>query len=93
MNAVICQLDIIVSYVLNIYTILLIAYAVVSWIPDLRGRWTAYLGMVIEPLLIPLRRIIPPAGGLDLSFLVLVIAIQILKTVVGQLTIHACYSF
>ncbi|MDQ2663739.1 MAG: YggT family protein [Candidatus Eremiobacteraeota bacterium] len=93
MNAVICQLDIIVSYVLNVYTILLIAYAVVSWIPDLRGRWTAYLGMVIEPLLIPLRRIIPPTGGLDLSFLVLVIAIQILKTVVGQLTIHACYSY
>lgn len=93
MNAVICQLDIIVSYALNIYTILLIAYAVVSWIPDLRGRWTDYLGMVIEPLLIPLRRIIPPAGGLDLSFLVLVIAIQILKTVVGQLTIHACYSY
>ena len=91
MNAVICQLDIVVNYALNVYTILLIVYAVASWLPDLRGRWTDYLGMLIEPLLIPLRRIIPPAGGLDLSFLVLVIAIQILKNVVGQLTIHACY--
>jgi YggT family protein len=90
-NAVICQLDIIVNYALNIYTIFLIVYAVVSWLPDLRGRWTDYLGMAIEPLLMPLRRIIPPAGGLDLSFIVLVIAIQILKTVVGGLTIHACY--
>ncbi len=92
MNAVICQLDIIVNYVLNLYTILLIVYAVASWLPDLRGRWTGYLGMIVEPLLVPLRRFIPAAGGLDLSFLVLVIVIQILKNVVGQLTISACYA-
>jgi YggT family protein len=77
---------------LNVYLILMLIYAVVSWIPSLRGRWTDYLAMVIEPLLQPLRRIIPPMGGLDLSFLVLILAIQfLLRPLIINSIGHACY--
>ena len=56
----------------NIYTVLLFVYAVISSIPDLRrGRWVYYLASVIEPVLNPIRRIIPPMGGFRRRFFVL----------------------
>jgi YggT family protein len=59
-----------------LYILLMLVYAVVSWIPSLRGRWTDYLAMVIEPVLTPVRRVIPPLGGLDISFLIVLIVLQ-----------------
>jgi YggT family protein len=87
-----CTLAQLALYALNGYLILMLIYAVVSWIPSLRGRWVDYLAMVIEPLLQPLRRIIPPMGGLDLSFLVLILAIQfLLRPLIINSIGHACY--
>jgi YggT family protein len=75
-NALICTLSKVLLDVVWLYTILLIVYAVLSWFPDLRGRWTYYLAAVIEPVLMPIRRVIPPLGGLDLAFLVLLLVLQ-----------------
>ncbi len=36
-----------------------------------------------EPVLAPVRRIIPPAGMFDLSFLVVLVLIEILHGVIG----------
>ena len=47
-------------------------------LPDLRGPWVRYIAMFVEPVLQPLRRIIPPLGGLDLSFLVLLLVLNYL---------------
>ncbi len=38
-----------------------------------------------EPLLAPVRRFIPPIGGLDLSMLVVIIALQFLELLVNDL--------
>jgi YggT family protein len=92
-NLFLCDIAKALSYVVNIYTILLLIYAVISWIPDLRrGRWVYYLASVIEPVLSPIRRIIPPLGGLDLAFLVLLLALQLLvRPALMQLAFNACY--
>jgi YggT family protein len=71
-----CQLYSLVAWLLNLYVIIMLVYALVSWVPSLRGRWTDYVAMLVEPVLTPVRRIIPPMGGLDISFLVVIIAIQ-----------------
>ena len=71
-----CQLYAVVAWLLNLYVILMLVYALVSWVPSLRGKWTDYVAMLVEPVLTPVRRIIPPLGGLDISFLVVIIAIQ-----------------
>lgn len=71
-----CQVYSLLAQLLQIYLVVLVVYAVIGWIPSLRGRWSAYLSMAVEPVLQPLRRVIPPLGGLDLSFLVLFIAVQ-----------------
>lgn len=78
MNTILCQLDLLVVWLARIYSIILLVYAVVSWIPDLRGRWVNYLAMLVEPVLVPIRRIIPPLGGLDLAFLVLILLLNYL---------------
>lgn len=90
MNAVLCQLAIWISWVIWVYTILLFVYAVLSWIPDLRGRWSDYLGMLVEPVLAPFRRIIPPAGGIDWSFLVVIVLLQILLRLIARSEFNLC---
>jgi YggT family protein len=76
-----CELYLIVGKLLQFYTLILLAYALVSWVPSIRGKWTEYIAMLVEPVLTPVRRIIPPMGGLDLSFLVVILLIQL---VAGQ---------
>jgi YggT family protein len=39
----------------------------------LQGRWTYYVARIVEPVLTPVRRIIPPVGGLDLAFIVVLL--------------------
>ena len=40
----------------------------------------SFLYTVTEPVLAPFRRIIPPLGGFDLSFLVVFILIQVINS-------------
>lgn len=92
MNAILCQVTTILSWLVNIYTILLFVYAVLSWIPDLRGRWTDYLAAVVEPVIAPVRRIIPPIGGLDLAFLVVILVLQLLvRPALSHAVFNTCY--
>ncbi len=79
-----CWLWAIVSYVFGFYILLMLLYAVVSWVPSLRGRWSDYVAMAVEPVLVPVRRIIPPLGGLDLSFLVVIIVLQLVMRIVAN---------
>jgi YggT family protein len=40
---------------------------------------------VVEPMLAPIRRILPPFGGLDFSPLVLIVLIQVLRNIIISL--------
>ena len=92
MNLALCDLASALKIAVNVYTLLLLVYAVISWVPDLRrGRWVYYLASLIEPVLIPIRRIIPPLGGLDLAFLVLLLVLQLLvQPALTRLIFDAC---
>ena len=92
MNIVLCNLANILNTLVWIYSLVLIAYAVVSWIPDIRGRWTDYLAMAVEPVLMPIRRVIPPIGGFDIAFLVLLLALQFLvRPALQHLAFNSCF--
>jgi YggT family protein len=88
-----CQIWWLVDKIFLLYILVMIVYAVVSWVPSLRGRWSDYLAMLVEPVLTPVRRVIPPLGGLDLSFLVVIIVLQLVDTNIVQAQLHsaACY--
>ena len=93
MNLLLCELSRVLFYAVNVYTLLLFMYAIISWIPDLRrGRWVYYLASIIEPVLNPVRRIVPPVGGLDLAFLIVLLVLQLLiRPAVGQLAFNSCF--
>jgi YggT family protein len=91
-SALSCQVSTILLWLVHLYVLLLVVYALLSWIPDLRGSWTRYLAALVEPLLMPVRRIIPPLGGLDISFLVVILAIQFLVVpLLVRLSLNVCY--
>jgi YggT family protein len=65
-----------------IYFIVLIGRAILSWFPESGDSPLTPVRRVLfvltEPVLAPFRRLIPPVGGIDLSFLVAVLALQII---------------
>ena len=65
---------------LQLLTFALIGRALLSWF-DPGGQWTItrMLAEVTDPVIAPLRRVIPPVGMLDLSFIVAIILIQVLE--------------
>jgi YggT family protein len=71
-----CQAALIVAKILQLYFIVMIVYALVSWVPNLRGRWTDYVTMAVEPVLEPVRRIVPPIAGFDVAFILVIILVQ-----------------
>ena len=71
-----------VDLVLNLYFWLLIVYVVASWVAS--GGYNpalAVLTAVVEPVLAPLRRVIPVIGGLDLSPIFAFLALGFLQRV------------
>jgi YggT family protein len=73
---------------LSLLQLILILYMIFSWliafnVVNLRnpimGQIYQLCRSVVEPLLQPLRRIIPPMGGFDLAFLVLFLIIMWVK--------------
>lgn len=61
--------------------------AIMSWFPIRPGSPFAAVNRILiditEPVMAPMRRIIPPAGPLDMSFFVLTFGIIILRGVIG----------
>lgn len=92
MSLLLCDLAKVVYWIVNAYTLLLFVYAVISWIPDLRrGRWVYYLASLIEPVLMPIRKIVPAIGGLDLAFLILILVLQLLvRPALATLVFNSC---
>jgi YggT family protein len=69
--------------ILQFYTFALFLYVLLSWVaPGTYSPAAAMLTSLCEPLLRPVRRLIPPFGGVDLSALFLIIALQALAILI-----------
>ena len=62
--------------------VMVFGFAILSWVQPGSPAY-ALLGRLTEPLLAPLRRVIPSVGGVDLSALVLILILQISLMVLG----------
>jgi len=62
----------------NIYFFMLIAYVLLSWLPNARESFVGeLLAKLVEPYLAPFRRFIPPIGGMiDISPIVALFALK-----------------
>lgn len=72
------------STLLLTYLILIIAMVVLSWVGgSMRHPVIPLVYQLTEPVLRPIRRVIPPIGGIDLSPLFALIAINFLLRLIG----------
>ncbi|KKO45603.1 membrane protein [Arsukibacterium ikkense] len=69
---------------LNLLFWILIIRALLSWFSQGRNPIELVMHQLTEPLLRPIRRVLPPLGGLDLSVLVLIIAIQFITILLSS---------
>jgi YggT family protein len=73
----------VVTLVLNLYTFALFVQAILSWVgPGVNNPAGSILWSMNEPLLRPVRRVIPPMSGLDLSPLVVILLLQFVNLLV-----------
>jgi YggT family protein len=64
----------------NLYFFTILVQVLVSWLsPGTHSPATAVLWNLNEPLLRPVRQYLPPVGGLDISPLVVIIALQVVS--------------
>ncbi len=72
----------VVDIVLNLYMWILIARAILSWVnPDPYNPIVRFLYNITEPLMYRVRRILPlQFGGMDLTPMVIIIAIIFLRS-------------
>jgi YggT family protein len=72
------------NWIIYGFMALLIIEAVFSWINP-HAPLAPFVHALNEPLLRPVRRVVPPIGGIDLSVLAALILLQILQYVLGKL--------
>ncbi len=77
----------------QLLTLAIIARALISWVPiDRYNPIVTILYQITEPILAPLRRYIPPIGGMmDITPIVALIILQILQAIVYNLLVGAYY--
>jgi YggT family protein len=80
-----------ISYLLTLYIYILIASAILSWlvafnVVNTRNQFVAMIGnflyQITEPLLRPIRNILPNLGGIDISPVILILIIVFIQSVV-----------
>ena len=83
----------IVEIILNLYIWLLIASAILSLliafnVVNTRNQFVSSIGeflyRITEPVLAPIRRMLPNMGGLDLSPIALILMIYLMQSVIAR---------
>ncbi|HEX3219669.1 MAG TPA: YggT family protein [Candidatus Limnocylindria bacterium] len=68
-----------ISMLALVLTILIFARVIISWTnPMGGGSLTAFIYQATEPILAPIRRIVPPAGGFDWSPMIALLLLGVL---------------
>ena len=82
----------VIDIVLNLYIYIVIAAAVLSWlvafnVVNPRNQFVAMIGdflyRITEPVLRPIRNMLPNLGGIDISPIVLFLIIILIQRIIG----------
>lgn len=77
---IINYLEVIIRVLFEIYSWLIIAYILMSWLPQMReSQIGEILGKIVEPYLSPFRKIIPPIGMIDISPIVALFSLMFIE--------------
>lgn len=75
----------------RVFYILLLIRVILSWVPGVDPRHPAvqFVDRMTSPILTPIRRAMPPLGGLDLSPLVAILLLIVAQRLVVGLLVRA----
>ena len=72
-----------IMLIINVFMFAIIIQVVLSWVnPGNYNPATALLYSITSPIMRPIQRIIPPVSGMDLSPLVAIIGLQVLRMLI-----------
>ena len=74
-----------INFVAQALIILIILSVILSYIMERYHPIRRWVDSIVEPLLMPIRRVVPLVGGLDFSPLVLIILIQLIANLIVRL--------
>lgn len=70
---------------LNIYALLLLVRALMSWFdPGFQSQIGQLVFKLTEPVIAPIRQIMPRTGGFDFSVMIAIFLIYILRSIIAQ---------
>lgn len=87
LNAMVIVISALITVITAVFKLLfwvLVLRAILSWISRGHNPIEAVMIQLTEPLLRPIRRVIPPMGGLDLSMIVVLIGLQFLELLMND---------
>ncbi len=81
------ELIYLVDLLYRVAAMLILARVIVSWIPGMGMGHPAVqvLHQITSPILDPIRRLLPPVGGLDLSPIVAILLLSLVRTLLVEL--------
>ncbi len=71
----------VIGLIANILVLLLFVWAILTWIMPPYNPVREALDRIMEPLLAPIRRVVPMAGMIDFSPLILMVLIEIISRI------------
>ncbi len=70
---------------IQLLIILVFIHALGSWIPQIReSRFYELLDRIVEPLLRPIRQVVPDLGGVDISPMILIFILILIDRAIGR---------
>lgn len=73
----------IIRTLVDLYIITFVLRIIMQWVrSDFRNPLTQFILRITNPLVIPLRRFVPPIGGLDTATLIVVVVLELIVTIV-----------
>ena len=74
-------LVLLINFTAQAVTLLMLAYAILSWVAKPWNQVRMFVDRISEPLLAPIRRVVPLVGMVDISPLVLILLVQLIARV------------
>lgn len=83
------DLIILVDRAVQFLTLLVIVRVLLSWVPsvDYGHPLISLIIRITDPILLPVRRILPPMGGLDLSPMIAILLLNLVGQLLHQLLV------
>lgn len=73
-----------VSLFIKVFYVLLLLRVVMSWLASPGNQLNIWVTNVTEPILVPIRKVIPQTPGLDLAPLVAFVVLQLIQMAIAR---------